>query len=39
MPKSITAAGNELKPLTEHIEEPVKPSLEPVIEENKPNSF
>ena len=35
MPQSITPAGIELNPTTEPIEEPVKPSLKPVVEENK----
>mgnify|MGYP003970273045 FL=1 len=39
MPQSITPAGIELNPTTEPIDDPVKPSLEPIIEENKPNSF
>ena len=39
MPQSITPAGIELNPSTEPIEEPVKSSLKPIIEENKPNSF
>jgi MFS family permease len=39
MPQSITPAGIELNPTTEPIEDPVKSSLDPIIEENKPNSF
>ena len=35
MPQSITPAGIELNPSTESIEEPIKPTLEPIIEENK----
>ncbi len=35
MPQSITPAGIELNPTTEPIEEPVKPSSQPVVEENK----
>ena len=36
MPQSITPAGIELNPSTEPIEDPVKPTAEPVVEENKP---
>jgi len=36
MPQSITPAGIELNPTTEPIEEPVKPTIETVVEENKP---
>ena len=35
MPQSITPAGIELNPTTEPIEEPVKPAIDPIIEENK----
>ena len=35
MPQTITPAGIELNPTTEPIEEPVKPSSQPVVEENK----
>jgi hypothetical protein len=35
MPQSITPAGIELNPTTEPIEEPAKPSSQPVEEENK----
>jgi len=35
MPQSITPAGIELNPTTEPIEEPTKPSSQPVEEENK----
>jgi hypothetical protein len=35
MPQSITPAGIELNPTTEPIEEPVKPSSQPVANENK----
>jgi len=35
MPQSITPAGIELNPTTEPIEEPIKPSSQPVAEENK----
>ena len=39
MPQSITPAGIELNPSTEPIEDPVKATAEPVVEENKPNSY
>ena len=39
MPQSITPAGIELNPTTEPIEDPVKATAEPVVEENKPNSY
>jgi MFS family permease len=39
MPQSITPAGIELNPSTESIEDPVKPTAEPVVEENKPSSY
>jgi len=39
MPQSITPAGIELSPSTEPIEDPVKATAEPVVEENKPNSY
>ncbi len=39
MPQSITPAGIELNPTTEPIDDPAKQSLEPIIEENKPNNY
>jgi hypothetical protein len=39
MPQSITPAGIELNPTTEPIDDPTKQSLEPIIEENKPNNY
>ena len=39
MPQSITPAGIELNPSTEPIEDPVKATTEPVVEENKPSSY
>ena len=39
MPQSITPAGIELNPSTEPIEDPIKPITEPVIKENKPESY
>jgi len=39
MPQSITPAGIELNPSTEPIEDPIKTTTEPVIEENKPGSL
>jgi len=39
MPQSITPAGIELNPSTEPIEEPIKPAVEVVNEENKPSNF
>ncbi|MDB4828298.1 MFS transporter [Candidatus Pelagibacter sp.] len=38
MPQSITPAGIELNPSTEPIEDPTKQTVEPVIEEIKPNN-
>ena len=38
MPQSITPAGIELNPSTEPIEDPTKQTLEPVVEEIKPNN-
>ena len=38
MPQSITPAGIELNPSTEPIEDPVKQTIEPVVEEIKPNN-
>ena len=39
MPQSITPAGIELNPTTEPIEEPIKPAVEMVNEDNKPSNF
>jgi hypothetical protein len=39
MPQSITPAGIELNPSTEPIEEPIKPVVEVVNEDNKPSNF
>jgi MFS family permease len=39
MPQSITPAGIELNPTTEPIEEPIKPVVEVVNEDNKPSNF
>jgi MFS family permease len=39
MPQSITPAGIELNPTTEPIDDPAKQSLEPILEENKPNNY
>jgi hypothetical protein len=39
MPQSITPAGIELNPATEPIEEPIKPVVEVVNEDNKPSNF
>ena len=39
MPQSITPAGIELNPSTEPIEEPIKPVIEVVSEDNKPSNF
>ena len=36
MPQSITPAGIELNPSTEPIEEPIKPQIDEVVDENKP---
>ena len=38
MPQSITPAGIELNPSTEPIEDPTKQTIEPVVEEIKPNN-
>ena len=38
MPQSITPAGIELNPSTEPIEDPTKQTVEPVVEEIKPNN-
>ena len=38
MPQSITPAGIELNPSTEPIEDPAKQTIEPVVEEIKPNN-
>jgi len=38
MPQSITPAGIELNPSTEPIEDPTKQSIEPIVEEIKPNN-
>jgi len=38
MPQSITPAGIELNPSTEPIEDPSKQTIEPVVEEIKPNN-
>ena len=38
MPQSITPAGIELNPSTEPIDDPTKQTLEPVVEEIKPNN-
>ena len=38
MPQSITPAGIELNPSTEPIEDPTKQTLEPAVEEIKPNN-
>ena len=38
MPQSITPAGIELNPSTEPIEDPTKQTMEPVVEEIKPNN-
>ena len=35
MPQTITPIGMELNPTTEPIEDPVKPTDETVVEENK----
>ena len=35
MPQTITPIGMELNPITEPIEDPVKPTEETVVEENK----
>ena len=35
MPQTITTIGMELNPITEHIEDPVKPTEETVVDENK----
>ena len=35
MPQSITPAGIELNPSTEPIEEPIKPVVKSIAEENK----
>ena len=39
MPQSITPAGIELNPSTEPIDEPIKPVVEVVNEDNKPSNF
>ena len=39
MPQSITPAGIELNPSTEPIEEPIKPVVDVVNEDNKPSNF
>jgi hypothetical protein len=39
MPQSITPAGIELNPITEPIEEPIKPVAEVVNDDNKPSNF
>ena len=39
MPQSITPAGIELNPSTEPIEDPIKPVVEVVNEDNKTNNF
>ena len=39
MPQSITPAGIELNPSAEPIEEPIKPVVEVVNEDNKPSNF
>ena len=38
MPQSITPAGIELNPSTEPIEDPAKQTIQPVVEEIKPNN-
>ena len=38
MPQSITPAGIELNPSTEPIDDPTKQTIEPVVEEIKPNN-
>ena len=38
MPQSITPAGIELNPSTEPIEDPTRQTIEPVVEEIKPNN-
>lgn len=38
MPQSITPAGIELNPSTEPIEDPAKQTIEPVVEEIRPNN-
>ena len=38
MPQSITPAGIELNPSTEPIEDPTKQTIEPAVEEIKPNN-
>ena len=38
MPQSITPAGIELNPSTEPIEDPTKQTIEPVVEEIRPNN-
>ena len=38
MPQSITPAGIELNPSTEPIDDPTKQTIEPVVEESKPNN-